>query len=273
MHTWLATWGLTAWKPALTALLLPPVPWILLVLWGAWGLSRRQRAAWGWMVLACVGLWASSSSKVGTALSQVLLSPPAALQSEQRLTLQREATQQPGSVAIVVLGGGREPWAPEYDAPNLNRWSLERLRYGVWLSKQTGAPLAFSGGVGHAGSPGMSEAEVATHIAANEFQHPLRWTERDSRDTRENAQRSVPLLRAAGVRHIVIVTHGWHMPRSLRAFEQAVAATGGGMALSAAPMGLAYDEPTFVSQWLPSAEGMARVRHVLREWLGLLAGA
>ena len=47
-------------------------------------------------------------------------------------------------------------------------------------------------------------------------QSPLRWTEDRSRDTRENAAATVALLRAAGVRQIVLVTHASHMPRAMR---------------------------------------------------------
>jgi uncharacterized SAM-binding protein YcdF (DUF218 family) len=273
MHDLLASWGLTGWKPLITALLLPPVPWIVLVVWGARCLARRQRRGWWWTGIACLGLWASSSVAVGAWLEQALLKPPAMLQATSREALKRQAQQQPGSVAVVVLGGGREPWAPEFEAPSLNKWSLARLRYGVWLARQTGWPLAFSGGVGHAGAAGVSEAEVAARVAEEEFLHPLKWVETRSRDTRENAQEAVALLRAAGITHLVVVTDHWHMPRSMRAFERAVAESGGGLALTAAPMGTDDQEPTFVAQWMPSVGGFTRVRHVLREWLGLLAGA
>jgi len=69
------------------------------------------------------------------------------------------------------------------------------------------------------------------------------------------------------------VTHGWHMRRSLRAFEQAIAGSGGGIALTPAPMGLARDDAPAVLRWLPSNAGFADTRNALREYLGLLAGA
>ncbi|MDQ6679701.1 MAG: YdcF family protein, partial [Pseudomonadota bacterium] len=91
-----------------------------------------------------------------------------------------------------------------------------------------------------------------------------------SRDTRENAARSISLLRAAGVDHIVLVTHAWHMPRALRAFRQAA---GSGIAIEAAPMGLATNLEVAPLDWLPSSAGFTMTRSVLREWLGLLAGS
>ena len=129
-------------------------------------------------------------------------------------------------VAIVVLGGGREAMAPEYGMANLNHLSLQRLHYGVWLSRQTGAPMLFSGGIGHADSVGVTEAEIAARIADKDYGRPLTWTETESRDTRENAVRSVAMLKSAGITDLVLVSHGFHMPRAIRAFETRSAAHG-----------------------------------------------
>lgn len=266
----LLQFGAAGWKPVLAALLLPPVPLLLLMLLGA-GVLRR-RPAWGWLLLlaGAAAIWLSSTTAVGQGLQRRLLQPPPALRLEQLQPL--EARRDPGS-AIVVLGGGRETHAPEYGAPNLSPYSMERLRYGLWLARQTALPVAFSGGTGHGQVAGVAEADVAAQIAAREFGRPLKWTESGSRDTRENAARSIALLRAAGVTRIVLVTHAWHMPRSLRAFEQAVARSGGGITLLAAPLGLAREPPAGVLPWLPSQAGFSDTRHALREYLGLLAGA
>jgi uncharacterized SAM-binding protein YcdF (DUF218 family) len=176
-------------------------------------------------------------------------------------------------VAIIVLGGGRESLAPEYGVANLNPHSMERLRYGAWLACQTGAPLGFSGGLGHAAQDGAAEAEIAADVAAREYGRALRWIESNSRDTRENAVQTVPLLRDAGVREVVIVTHGWHMPRALRAFREAADHAKLALDIVPAPMGLArrIDRPAL--RWIPSAEGFTLVRAVLREKLGWLLGA
>jgi uncharacterized SAM-binding protein YcdF (DUF218 family) len=143
----------------------------------------------------------------------------------------------------------------------------------VWLSRETGAPAGFSGGVGYGQLPGASEAEIASRIAAQEFNRPLKWTETESRDTRENAKHTIALLRAAGVTQVVLVTHGYHMPRALRAFQQA--ATGGGAPLRVipAPIGLATHDARLALRWMPSNEGFVRTREVLREAVGLLSGA
>jgi uncharacterized SAM-binding protein YcdF (DUF218 family) len=270
----LLQFGSGSWKPVLTALLLPPLPLLLLLLLGA-GLSRR-RPAWGWpMLLAgAAGIWLGSTTAVGEWLQYRLLDPSRALSLQDLRQLQepRRSAAAPRS-AIVVLGAGRESNAPEYGAPNLAPQAMERLRYGLWLSRETGLPVAFSGGTGYAQRDGVAEAEVAAQIAAREFARPLNWTESASRDTRENAERSVALLRSSGVTRIVLVTHGWHMQRSLRAFERALSRSGGGIGLMAAPMGLARDESAGPLPWLPSQAGFTDTRNALREFFGLLAGA
>ena len=58
--------GIESWKPVLTALLLPPVPFLLLTLVGARLILPRR--GWGWtlIVLSVAGLWLSNC--IGTAL-------------------------------------------------------------------------------------------------------------------------------------------------------------------------------------------------------------
>jgi uncharacterized SAM-binding protein YcdF (DUF218 family) len=111
---------------------------------------------------------------------------------------------------------------------------------------------------------------VASRIAAQEFGRPLKWVEDDSRDTRQSAARTIPLLKTSEVRRLLLVTHGWHMQRARRAFEQAA---GTAITVEPAPMGLARHDSPGVLQWLPSTHGFARTRQVLHEWAGQLAGA
>lgn len=258
--------GLEGLKPALTALVLPPLPWLLLMLAGGAVLRRRAAAGWVCLAVGAAGLWMSSTLTVGEALEHELLRPFHALSRTEIDDLAHA-----DRTAIVVLGAGRESFAPEYGRPSLSRFAVERLRYGLWLSRATGLPAAFSGGTGHAQPDGPSEAEIAAGIAEQDFGRPLEWTEGRSRDTHENAVYMVPLLRAAGVKRIVLVTHGWHMRRSLREFERAITHSGGGMTLTPAPMGLTLSELRPLLRWLPSDAGIVLTRRCLHEWLGLLA--
>ena len=94
--------------------------------------------------------------------------------------------------------------------------------------------------------------------------------EAESRDTRENAARTVAVLKPAGVDHIVLVTTWLHMPRALRAFREAA---GPSMRIEGAPIGLAGDTELSALSWVPSNSGFKQMRYALREWLGMLAGA
>jgi uncharacterized SAM-binding protein YcdF (DUF218 family) len=263
--------GIESWKPVLAALLLPPTPLLLLVLIGARAILWRRGIGWLLVLLSVAGLWFSACGAVGEWLQRGLLSPPAALTSE-RITELRRAAAKPG-VAIVVLGGGREARAPEYGVASLSPLGLERLRYGLWLGRETGAPVMYSGGLGHAAEPGATEAEIAAAIAQREFIRPLRWTESRARDTRENAQFSTAMLADQGVTQLVLVTHGWHMPRALRAFREAAQRHGAKWEVTAAPMGLSprVERPSL--RWMPSSEGFLLVRAVLREKIAWWFGA
>lgn len=261
--------GIEGWKPILTALLLPPVPLLVLLLVGARLMLPRRGLGWFLILVSVSLLWLSSTSGAARAVSRLMLNPPAALSATRVVELRAEAKAK-GAIAIVVLGGGVEPFAPEYGISNLQWRSLERLRYGIWLGRETGVPVAFSGGVGWAQGDAPPEARVAARIAEQEFGRPLKWVEDNSRDTRENAARSVVLLKAAGITHIVLVTHGWHMPRALRAFAEAA---GDRIRIEAAPMGLAQRTERPSLDWFPSSTGFGDMRSVLREIAGRFLGA
>lgn len=257
------------WRPILTALILPPVPLILLMLIGS--RLRAMRNVYGLLFvwLAAVLLWLSACQGVGRWLQTYALGVPPPIRTGVLEDVRADAKAKPSpTVAIVVLGGGRVPKAREIGVADLQDASLERLRYGIQLSRETGAPVAYTGGVGwsQVNDGGMAEADAAARIAEKEFLRPLRWVESHARDTRENAILTVNMLKSAGIQRIVLVTHAWHMRRAQRAFEQAAGAQ---MQINAAPMG--YFEPTerTVLDWMPSLEGFAQVRLTLRELIAL----
>ena len=268
MNELLLTLGLEGWKPLLGTLLLPPIPFLLLTLAGARLMFRRRLLAWLMVLLGTLGIWLSCTTAVGHLLNQGLLQPPRALNRGDIAELKRAPR-----TAVVVLGSGRRALAPEFGVSTLTARSVERLRYGIWLSRETDLPLAFSGGIGHGAPDGNTEAEIAARITEREFGHKLRWQEGRSRDTRENAQFTVALLQSQGVDHIVLVSHQYHMKRGLRNFTRAVPAGGAGLRLTAAPVGVRADGLLIAVDWLPTAEGFEHTRNVLHEWLGLLAGS
>jgi uncharacterized SAM-binding protein YcdF (DUF218 family) len=268
MNELLLTLGIESWKPVAASLLLPPVPFLLLVLVGARALVNRRLLGWLLIVLACAGIWLSTTTAVAFFVREALVRPPPVLQAAEIAALRRAP-----QAAVVVLGGGRTPLVLEWGSAQLHPRSIERLRYGVHLAKQTQLPLAFSGGQGWGARDGASEAAIAGRTAETELGFKIRWQEGDSRDTRENAARTVALLREQGVRHIVLVTHDYHLPRAARAFHRSIAAGAVPMQLTLAPMGVGGERSLRVANWLPSLGGAEQTRLLLHEWLGLLLGA
>jgi uncharacterized SAM-binding protein YcdF (DUF218 family) len=261
--------GIAPWKAYLTALFLPPVPFLLLALIGARLMLARR--GWGWLliIVSVLGLWFGSTMAVGRWLERYPLHAPGPLKNGRIQELRAENRKSPPQAAIVVVGAGMEPLAPEYGVSGLRAPSLERLRYGLWLSRETGIPVAYSGGPAWGQSAGSNEAETAARIATQDFQRPLRWTPSQAHDTNGSAAQTVPVLRDAGVRHIVLVTHGWHMPRARRSFEEAARASG--ITIEAAPMGLAGLVESPALDWMPSGVGYGHVRQALTEMLATLA--
>jgi uncharacterized SAM-binding protein YcdF (DUF218 family) len=256
-------------RSLLTPLLLPPVPLLVLTGCGAALLRKHRRSGRLLLGLGLIGLWLSCTEGAAQWLGLHLLHRPPALSQQDLLALRAEQ-QTRHDLAVLVLGGGALPWAPEYGRSELKPGSLERLRYGVWLSRQLDAPLGFTGGVGwREMGRGLSEAELAGRTVAEDYGLKLRWMETRSHDTRENAANSVPLLAADGIRKIVLVTHATHMPRAQRDFERAAQ---GRVTLLAAPVSVRDDAMSELSDWLPSSSGYERFSYDCYEFLGLLAG-
>jgi uncharacterized SAM-binding protein YcdF (DUF218 family) len=251
-------------KPLLTAFLLPPLAPLLLALLGlllAFSQSlNKRRAGLVLLSLALALLWLLSCHGTAVWLARHALPqfPP----------LSAAALQSSPAQAIVVLGGGLLPQAPEYGEAQPRAQTAARLRYGVTLARQSGLPLAFSGGVGWAaeGAQQVSEAAVATRVAKQDYGVTLRWAEAQSRDTSGSARLLAPLLQHDGVQRIALVTDAWHMPRALAAFERA------GLHVTAAPMGFVLPVDRDWLQWMPSAYGLLASQQVLREWWALGIG-
>lgn len=152
--------------------------------------------------------------------------------------------------AIVILGGGaRSDPRERPDVERPNHRSIERAIHGAWVAKTTRLPVLVSGGVPRTGK--ASEALLMQRLLESGLSTPVRWVEDRSRDTAGNARESAAMLRVAGHRRIVLVTHAYHMPRAKAAFERA------GLTVVGAPHGF-LGTPVLgaVSAWLPSALGV-----------------
>jgi len=249
--------ALGEFKAIAAALLLPPASPLLLAAVGLLWL----RHSFGRLLIATglLALWLLSCNAVAVWLSQRVLPQVSVLEPSRQAQLGASGLQ-----AIVVLGGGMQPIAPEYGQAQPNASTAARLRYGIQLAKRSGLPLAFAGGVGWSNAGQAVPSEVSTaEVFSAEHGVKLRWIESQSRDTAENAARMHDLLAPAGIRNIALVTDAWHMPRSQALFETA------GFSVLPAPMGFILSSERPLLEWLPSARGLTASRHVLREWLAL----
>jgi uncharacterized SAM-binding protein YcdF (DUF218 family) len=270
MNGLLTLLGIESWKPVMSLLVLPPVPLFLLLLLGARLILPRRGLGWFVILLSITLMWLSSCLGTARLLNQHMLKAPPALSAQALDELKALKNKDKEGVAIVILGGGQETLAPEYGVSNLTANSMERLRYGLWLSRATGIPVAFSGGAGWVSPEGQAEAHIAARIASGEFGQQIKWIEDQSRDTRENALRTAILLKPLGIHRVVLVTHGWHMPRARSNFQQAF---GDEATIQAAPVGAGVLHTSSLWQdWLPTSVGFINVRHALHEGLGRLLG-
>ncbi|MDE2343171.1 MAG: YdcF family protein [Betaproteobacteria bacterium] len=237
-------------KKILSSLLLPPFGLALLGLLGLWLSRRHRRPGLALVVLALAATGVLSIPLVADGLMHSL---------ERFAPLSTDGLAQ--AQAIVILGGGQYPQAPEYGGRNtVNRWTLERLRYGARLQHQSGLPILVTGGAPYGGRP---EADAMKEVLEEDFHGQVRWLEDRSRDTAENAAYSARLLREAGITRIALVSQGWHLARAVALFQRE------GLTVLPAAIGYATEEPLWPAQVLPRISAFDRSCIALHEWLGI----
>lgn len=166
--------------------------------------------------------------------------------------------------SIVVIGGGSRP-APAYgngDAVTL--LTLQRVRYAAYLARRGGLPVLVSGGRDWFGEHD-SEAQLMARVLSDEFGLQARWEDTRSRSTWGNAHESAHILLPLGIRHILLVTQAWHMPRALWAFRQA------GMSPVPAPVG--FINRSWAQRgalgWIPQTRAVTIMAEIAHEVVGL----
>ncbi|TAK90354.1 MAG: YdcF family protein [Burkholderiaceae bacterium] len=241
-------------KKILSALLLPPfLPWLLVIV----GLLFLRWRPWLGRCLTALGI------VLGIALSLPLVVGPMTAPLE-KFVVPDHATLA-SAQAIVILGGGMTPNAPEYGGATVGYRTLERVRYGARLARELKLPVLVTGG---APQKHEAEADVMAATLKDDYGIAPRWVENESLDTRQNARYSHVLLRKAGIHRIVLVTHAAHMRRAVNEFE----ATG----LEVIPAPTAFftgsdEKELTLGTFLPSATTSYVGWYALHEWLGLLA--
>jgi uncharacterized SAM-binding protein YcdF (DUF218 family) len=162
--------------------------------------------------------------------------------------------------AIVILGGDVSDGAD--GDTSVGALTLERLRAGARLGRKLGLPILVTGG-----PLGRAEVPLAVLMArslAEDFAVPTAWLEPAAKDTWENAQLSGAILRQQGIDSVYLVTHPWHMRRSLMAFGALpVSATAAPTGMDAPPSWAWRDLVPQVSAWRTSY-------FALHEWIGCI---
>lgn len=238
---------------SIESLILPPGGVIVLLIMGLLLIRRHWRGAATLVALALLGLYTLSLPLTADKLVRSLEVYPA---------LQAQDLRNSPAQAIVVLGAGRYPDAPEYGGDTLSSSGLERVRYAAHLHKLTGLPVVVSGGspMGEA----IPEALLMQASLINDFHVTAVWIEDQGRTTAENAFFSQALLDKKGIRHTYLVTHAWHMPRAVGIFRQS------GLAVTPAPSIFTTERNRAWLDWLPDAGALHDTSLALHEKLGLL---
>ncbi len=202
-------------------------------------------------------LWLLGTTPVRNALTASLEKQTSAYAWQQTL---------PQDTAIVLLGSGTHEQAPdEYGQSNLTRAGMMRTAYAARMAKHTGLTIYATGG-----SPLREGVESESSVMR-------RWLRRlgipDSQiieetkanTTWENAVFTRALLQRQGIKHVILITSAWHMPRAKWCFERQ------GLHIIPAPTDylthtIPYDIRSFIPKWSRFADSGT----ILHEYLGLL---
>jgi uncharacterized SAM-binding protein YcdF (DUF218 family) len=173
----------------------------------------------------------------------------------------------PPAQAIVVLGGAIRMPSGIHHAAGLTD-SSDRLLVALRLYRSGKAPLILcSGGINPIGATGPTPEAVRMAGLLEEWNVPSSAIriETGSIDTRQNALRSYQALAPAGIRKILLVTSGMHMPRAAGAFRKV------GFEVVAAPADFrsGWGESNFLTGWLPKSDNLVDSGLALHEWLGI----
>ncbi len=234
-------------KKVLTALVLPPTGPLILAFVGLMLLKARpmlgRGLAWlGMLTLLVFSLPFASHTLLGFLDG----SPP--------LDFAKASNAQ----AIVILGGGVRRNALEYGGDTLGRLTLERVRYGALVARKTRLPILVTGGVVYGA---VAEATLMTQSLEEEFNVKVRWAEGTSRNTHENAVRSAEILLASGIRHVILVAHGFDMRRAKAEF------TAAGLEVTPAPTHIPSGTSDSLLELVPSVSSLQDSYYALYELL------
>ena len=190
--------------------------------------------------------------------------PPVAWLASQPLErwFARRAFPAGDGQAIVVLSSNILPPLPERPIPLPERDTYERCQYAAWLYKNwRRLPVLACGGRPTENREPFA-ATMRRILRSEGVDDSMIWTEEQSRSTHENATYGAEMLRAKGIRQVVLVTEAYHMLRAEKCFRKE------GIAVIAAPCGFRTFDFA-LEEFLPGWRAIYHNERTLHEEVGL----
>ena len=120
---------------------------------------------------------------------------------------------------IVLAGGENAPLTSHWNQVVLSGGAERDLSFMMLARRFPAAQLVFSGGTGSLLNQELKAADVAERLFSEQGLDTARIVfERNSRNTYENALLSKNLVNPQPNQSWVLITTGWHMPRSMGVF-------------------------------------------------------
>jgi uncharacterized SAM-binding protein YcdF (DUF218 family) len=197
-------------KQFLKALLLPPMPWLIMLL--AVLIFWQRAWARALLLITFLLILALHSGPVNYVLRHPL---------ESRYPPLIDPTKAGSYDAIVVLTAGSVPAEGLIPFPSVDEHMFRRLDEAWRLYRIRRKPIIISGGHVNPFTPAKDENRIAREFL-------IRWGvpksdvigEEKSRDTFENAEESQKILAQHGWKRYLLVTSAMHMPRSMLVFSK-----------------------------------------------------
>lgn len=234
------------------AWILPPGLNLILILCGV-ALWRKARLFSQFLLyFAIVSLWLLSTPWVAGVLID-------RIQHQYPVLTTTALSNQNNKSAIVVLGGGLGKAREYHHEHGVSQDTLSRLQYAAYLYDTTHLPVIVSGS--------KLEAVAMQTVLQEHFKIPVHWQENQSRNTADEAKFILPILKEHGINNIYLITHAWHMPRSMFVFNKMLLKEG--IKVISAPTRFVGQNEDVLFDFIPSLSALNTSTIALHEYIGL----
>ena len=179
----------------------------------------------------------------------------------------------PNADAIVLLGGRLAGAIP----PRRHVFDLGAASDRVWhaaaLFRAGKVPVIIVSGGNQTDDPRIENESAATRqmLLALGVPDSAIQTERESRNTRENATKSRALIASLKLRRVLLVTSAQHMPRALATFRRVWAGLELELIAASTDVEAFPDLLDLTTRWLPDVGALAITTRAIKEYIGLVA--